>query len=176
MTTDEASRLAIAAGRVARLLDRDWRDGRRPREGTYFSAEPRGPDGPWTIALGIEAIGAEDVVFFTFGLSCIRLPPGDGADQLLALFTFLGSDAADVARATGQAPVSRQASPAPAPTQGGARVRSIPGTRRGRDPASSPSRRRARPARRARSADRRAHRDGRRHARRARCVEADAAL
>jgi hypothetical protein len=107
MSVDEASKLASAARMVARALNYDWRNGRRPTERTYFSASPPGPDGPWTIALGIEDRDGESVLFFTFGLSCVRFPPGDDADQLLALFSCLGEDVIDVQRATGAARVQQ---------------------------------------------------------------------
>jgi hypothetical protein len=103
----DARRLARAARDVAHALE-PRRDGRRPRERIYFSAEPPGPSGPFPIALGIEARGDGDIFFFTFGLCCVRFPAGEG-DGLLNLFSILGGDVEDVQRAT----VAQQPPPAP---------------------------------------------------------------
>ena len=100
MSLDEASKLAHGARMVARAFELPRRDGRRLAEGTAFDASPPGPDGTsWPIALGIEDRGDESVMFFTFGLDCVRLPAGK-ADALLNLFAILSEDLVEVQRAT----------------------------------------------------------------------------
>ena len=109
MSLDEASRLAHGARMVARAFELPRRDGRRLAEATAFDASPPGPDGSaWPIALGIEDRGDDSLMFFTFGLDCVRFPAGEGADALLNVFAILADDLGEVQRATARSQPQQQ--------------------------------------------------------------------
>lgn len=97
----DASRLSLAARDIYYRLAHAERTGTRPEAGPRFQRELLDPDGgePLIVQIGIITVGKQDLPYFMYGGSTVRLAPEQGPTMLRALARF-GQVISEIRRAT----------------------------------------------------------------------------